>query len=118
MKKLRTNKTSVSYIKNCYGCGVCTIVCPNQILRLELNKEGFYQPVLSSTKACTHCGACISVCAYFHKNLANENIEKVDSYAAWSNDKRIRNVCSGRRGQVSIIQLDIFLSISYNSCYG
>jgi coenzyme F420-reducing hydrogenase beta subunit len=76
---------------NCYGCGVCTIICPKQIINIELNVEGFYAPVLVK-KECTNCGLCLSVCAYNDKLL---NIKKeIKSFAAWSNDEKVKRITS------------------------
>lgn len=85
---------NISNIKNCYGCGVCTSVCPKNIISIELNNEGFYEPRLTHLDKCTECGLCLSVCAYTHDDLALEKPDKIDGYAAWSNDERVRRKCS------------------------
>ncbi len=85
---------NISNIKNCYGCGVCSIICPQNIIRIELNSNGFYEPILFTKDKCTHCGLCLSVCAYSHHELAIENNEKPEGYAAWSNDEDNRFRCS------------------------
>lgn len=57
------------YIKNvatlkldadlCTGCGVCTEVCPQDVLKLEDNKA-----VIVDLNACMECGACETNCAF------------------------------------------------------
>ena len=31
----------------CTGCGMCGAVCPQKSIKVEINKEGFYQPILN-----------------------------------------------------------------------
>lgn len=78
---------------SCYGCGLCVIQCPHKLIKLHLNKEGFYAPIIKDTDTCTNCGACISVCSYANDGLAVKN-EPKSCYAAWSKDVDIRNKCS------------------------
>ena len=87
------NKKNISDIHNCYGCGVCSKPCPVHIIDLRLNDEGFYEPYLTEPDKCTHCGLCRDVCAYVKDELAQINVPVV-SYAAWSNDKQVRQKCS------------------------
>ena len=83
---------NVSNIKNCFGCGVCAIACAKNAIKIELNKNGFYTPVLDATK-CTNCGLCSEVCAFLHKELASDGTVK-KAYAAWSNNKQVQRKCS------------------------
>ena len=41
--------------KDCYGCGVCVAACPRDAIQMRLNADGFYSPILDSSK-CVHCG--------------------------------------------------------------
>lgn len=84
---------NVSSIKDCYGCGVCTMACNKKIIDIRLNDDGFYEPFISNINNCTNCGLCIEVCAYSHEKLSLEKPQNL-SYAAWSNDSVIRHKCS------------------------
>lgn len=86
-------KPNISDIHNCYGCGVCTKVCPVHIIDLHLNKEGFYEPFIAEEDKCIHCGLCRDVCAYIKDKPAQNNVPVV-SYAAWSNDEQVQKKCS------------------------
>lgn len=85
---------NISTIHDCYGCGVCAASCGKKIITIELNSDGFYEPRITEVAKCTHCGICVDVCAFSHTDLANKEAQPVKSWAAWSNDERIRRKCS------------------------
>lgn len=87
---------NISYIKDCYGCGVCASVCPKQVIEIRLNKDGFYEPLITGGgggKKCIDCGLCVECCSYAHDDLSLQEPD-IRSYAAWSNDKVVRRKCS------------------------
>ena len=84
---------NISKIKDCYGCGVCSIVCGKKIIQIRLNENGFYEPYIEDLDKCSNCGLCMNVCSYSHENLSLKT-SSVHSYAAWSKDKTIRRKCS------------------------
>lgn len=79
--------------KDCFGCGVCAASCPRRIIFIRLNKDGFYEPTISNHDKCIECGICEDVCAFNHKELSLTETT-VHSWAAWSNDERVRRKCS------------------------
>ena len=83
---------NIKEVSDCFGCGVCATACAKNAIKIELNENGFYTPVLDTTK-CTNCGLCSDVCAFLHKNLASDGPVK-KAYAAWSNDKHVQRKCS------------------------
>lgn len=87
---------NVSLIKNCYGCGVCAIACPKHIITIRLNKNGFYEPmVLKNEVLCIECGLCLDVCSFNDDKICKaDNKFNIESYASWSNDKMVRELCS------------------------
>ena len=84
---------NISDIKDCYGCGVCTTVCSKQIIKITLNKDGFYEPYITNIVKCTDCGLCREACSYVHDDLFLQD-RCIRSYAAWSNDDKVRRKCS------------------------
>lgn len=84
---------NISSIHDCYGCGVCAIVCSRNIISIESNSDGFYEPRITDSQKCTDCGLCVSVCAYSHDKLSLE-FPEIHSYASWSNDFAVRRKCS------------------------
>lgn len=84
---------NISSIKNCFGCGVCAASCPQKIISIELNREGFYVPYINEGSRCIECGICLDVCGFNHSEL--DLLSKpLKSWAAWSKDERVRRKCS------------------------
>lgn len=84
---------NISKYKNCYGCGLCAVVCAKQIIDIKLNKEGFYQPYIKDSTQCTECGLCLDVCSFSKSEIATKPVQFV-SYAAWSKNEDIRRKSS------------------------
>ena len=82
---------NISNIHDCYGCGVCSIVCGKKIINIKLNIDGFYEPTLTDISACTNCGLCTEVCAFTHRELAIPNCKPIKSYAAWSKEYAVQH---------------------------
>lgn len=85
--------SSVVNIHDCYGCGLCAVVCPKQIVDINLNKDGFYEPFIKEMSACIDCSLCTKVCSFLSDKTALSNA-KSHSYSAWSNDPVVRQRCS------------------------
>lgn len=86
---------NISHVHNCYGCGLCATMCAKRIIEIKLNKDGFYEPLITDSAKCTDCGLCTDVCAFSHKNRALSDEERsINSWAAWSNDERVQRKCS------------------------
>lgn len=84
---------NISGVFNCYGCGVCAAICGKHLIRMRLNKNGFYEPFVEELDSCAECGLCLDVCSFVHDNCSLES-EQIKSWAAWSDDERVRKKCS------------------------
>ena len=74
-------------INHCTSCQLCSAVCPVGAIKIKVNGEGFYQPIISNEK-CINCGKCISVCYKYDTSIImNDKYKKV--YAAKSKDKNL-----------------------------
>ena len=108
--------SNVKNIENCYGCGVCALICPKKIIEIRLNKEGFFTPQIINIENCINCSLCIDVCAFSHDNIAYaSDQQKAIFYAGWSNNYDIRRKSSS--GGVSF-EIARFLINSGYKVYG
>lgn len=75
----------------CTGCSACEATCPKEAIKITLNAEGFYRPVLDVDK-CVNCGKCLNTCPI-------ENFNGKTRKAAWygwnANDSILYNSSSG-----------------------
>ncbi len=68
----------------CFGCGACCAVCPNNAISMIEDAEGFIYPSINN-ELCTQCGACKEACP------ANNPLEQLDgsAYAVRCNDTEL-----------------------------
>ena len=87
----------------CTSCQLCASMCAHDAIKIELNEDGFYRPVVDADK-CTDCGLCTKVCYKFDENVkitTPEQLAKMHLYSAWSyDDELVRNTTSGGIGDL------------------
>ena len=105
---------NIASTKDCYGCGVCAIACPEKIINIELNPAGFYEPFIIDEKACKGCGLCVSVCAHEDDKVLSVASSQPITYAAWSKDKRTRIACSS--GGIGFEIGKHLIELGYRAC--
>lgn len=98
---------------NCYGCGICSVACPRQIIKLIHNGRGFYIPQVENEE-CIECGICLSCCSYIDDLVSDEHCANIKSFASWSLDEKIRFQCSSGGSGYAIAQH--LLSLGYKIC--
>jgi len=89
---MKKNK-SIKLLKYCYGCSLCTCICPKHIIDLKLNYSGFYQPVIIDEKLCIQCGLCLKVCSFYNE-VHKINIDTIHGFASWSKEEAVRKRAS------------------------
>lgn len=85
----------------CYGCGVCSLICPKQIIYIKESKHGFYVPEIQKIDDCINCGLCLDVCSYHHSQVSfpTVNLGEIQAFASWSKNQNVRyNASSGGTG--------------------
>ena len=102
----------MSGINECSGCGICAIACPQKVISVKHNSEGFYRPYTDENK-CVNCGLCLKVC---YKYLPSEEpfkntFKNKRIYAAWSKDKN--TVMSSSSGGVGFELTSFFYEKGY-----
>lgn len=97
------NILDISAKHECTSCQLCATMCAREAIKIELNEDGFYRPLIDTDK-CTDCGLCTKLCYKFDENVeitTLDNFSKIQLYSAWSNDDElVRNTTSGGIGDL------------------
>lgn len=81
---------SITYPKECCGCGACAQICPKQCISLKEDKEGFLYPTVDNS-SCIDCGLCERVCPVINQNKPKKPIVTL---AAVNSDESVRHASS------------------------
>ncbi len=74
--------------EKCTGCGLCSVICPNNCITICPDDEGFVYPLINEGK-CIHCGKCSKICpSNHHEEAVNEN-RTHECYAFQNSDVNI-----------------------------
>jgi len=79
--------------KLCCSCGICEGICGQNAIRIHINKNGFFQPVIDLS-SCNSCGLCLKYCPgakYSKNNIENYSL----SYGYSTNRDTRKNASSG-----------------------
>lgn len=87
--------------KICSGCYLCMNVCPQECIKMFLNKEGFYYPYINAEK-CNNCGICLNKCPVSSKyNLKSLSYTKAYMAKSLDDDLKIRSSSGGIFGEIA-----------------
>lgn len=76
--------------KYCNGCGICTIGCPTNAIKMIEDNEGFYYPQIDEEK-CIKCNKCKNICSNYNNSKGNEQ-----TYMAINkNEEELKKSASG-----------------------
>ena len=92
----------------CTSCQICSAVCPKDAITIELDKEGFYRPIVNE-ELCIGCGICVKTCYKFDDHVKKSTTQSLNDkplYAAWVKDEHLlRQTTSGGIGDLLARQL-------------
>lgn len=81
--------------EDCYGCGACQLVCPNQSITISNDNEGFLYPERSASN-CGNCNYCERVCPNLNKEKIQWKEGQPRAYLGiHKEDKTLQNSSSG-----------------------
>ncbi len=85
---IMNNVTAKAFL-NCTSCQLCSAVCPTEAIRIEVDEDGFYIPIVNDNK-CIDCGLCKKYCYKYDDSISinmGSNTTGTITYAAQSKDK-------------------------------
>lgn len=85
--------------RDCTGCSICETICPTKAIKIELTKDGFYEPNIND-ELCIDCSLCMEVCYKFDNSILESNKNNYLSYSAINRDDK--DLKSSTSGGVSI----------------
>jgi len=92
--------------QHCYGCGVCSIVCPGGA-NLRLDKDGYYKSQVNENE-CADCGKCLSICPYHSSPV---EIKLSPSFVAYC--KKREDVLASTSGGIAHEIASRYLELGY-----
>lgn len=98
-------------LKECYGCGLCSVICKHNVIDIKQNKDGFFQPIMTNISKCVDCGLCVKVCSYINTRSYSK---PENSYAGWSLDNETRKTSTS--GGVSFEVAKSLIEQGYEFC--
>jgi len=92
--KLKKNTVKiVTDNEKCTGCFLCYNLCPTKVIHMEIDKDGFYSPIIDFDK-CNYCGRCYDNCPTIYFENTNRTNPKI--YSGWTkNEYYLANSSSG-----------------------
>ena len=92
----RTNINGISG-SSCTGCSICSTVCPEGAIKVELNDRGFLE-ANADDSTCIDCGKCVEICSKYKSpdevSYMEVMGEKGRVYMAFSRNDSVRNKSS------------------------
>ena len=89
---------------DCVGCTSCSSICPNNVILMKKDNEGFFSPVIVHEKQCVQCGLCEKACPVLNNEPEKKNTDL--GYIAQIRDEEIRKE-SASGGMFSAIAISV-----------
>lgn len=71
--------------KDCCGCELCSQLCPQHIIEMLPDQEGFLYPHIKDEDQCVNCNQCIKCCPL--KSKSGKQINLLSNYGGFSKDE-------------------------------
>lgn len=95
-----------NFIKYCYSCGLCEIICPVAAIGMKMNNNGYFIPMISVEK-CIGCNECVKICPHYNVRAQKNNIYNSNAYAALNKNEKTRLASSS--GGIFRLLADVFI---------
>lgn len=83
------NNINDKSINKCTSCQLCSAVCPTDAIKIILDEDGFYSPLINDNK-CISCGICKKYCYKYDNNIKmTSDTESIKVYASQTKDKEL-----------------------------
>lgn len=106
------NKSVINIEHNvCCGCKACGDACPKKAISFQLDKEGFYYPMVNDS--CVNCGICTKVCPVLNPSDDAHSFNQQYVGCLDINPQRRETASSG--GMFGLLASH-FLSMGYKIC--
>ena len=76
----------------CYGCGVCSAVCPKKAVSMRFGEDGFMYPLLDAS-VCVNCGICKRHCPALD-NSSCSSVRLAEPFLFRPSARKIPSDCS------------------------
>ena len=88
------NKIELCSRDACTGCEACRSICPEDCIKMVLDREGFLYPEINEDK-CIRCNRCRNVCPILTEMPSSFQRDEIPkTYACWINNEAIRRQSS------------------------
>lgn len=86
------NITDSNNLHTCTSCQMCAAVCPKGAIDIQLDRDGFYRPILNS-ELCINCSLCTKVC-YKYSSVNKTDESDFPTLEVWAATAKNENILS------------------------
>ena len=95
---------------SCTSCQICAVVCPTNAIKIEINEDGFYRPIIDNLK-CIECEKCKKYCYKYDANIKNSE-QHIEAWACKAKQKEVLE--NSTSGGVAYLLANLAVENGYN----